>query len=602
MKKFTTLALALAVSASAMAHTMQEFKPMKAVDFNTVQVVEKSAQTSAKFNKVALGEETLSTKAFPAGVTPEIYYNDPSGAFYPYNTFAVNGQDGYILPTMILPAYTNLNWYNYTYYIDATTGQPTLAVDGNTWAWTYTDFNGGEATATTADLQTINQPYALKNYPEASYSLTANGEAAYVYSGNMPIFGGNGEFLPWFAELNGVTNLAYNGSVPYNMYAEDLVKIGGTGSFGLGANEAGSGWEAWGEFYAENYGTTDFRVEAVAQVFDAPAAPYAIKSVEVYANVEVKAGAEVRFVFFKNDADGNVTGEVIKDFTYKFPEAYSTSSSGYYYPLTVDFSSVDEFGFELDYQLIDCGMTMMITGYENNAAITYFDVPIVFFADEKPTATVNPSKAQAYCSFNYNGNTAATLLEFPYIFYVDATRTSFMVTNSLHMYVDVEYPYLMTYGNYTTGESIDPAAEHKVYLKPGESAEFGLLCFGTTEEILYSTADGSDMPEWLTVELVDQELSLEGLTSKGADVLAKFTLAEGLDDTEKSCDIVLSYKGQTQTFKIAQATTGIEGIAGDVKEGAVKYYNLQGVEVANPENGLYIVRRGNTVTKEMIVK
>lgn len=30
------------------------------------------------------------------------------------------------------------------------------------------------------------------------------------------------------------------------------------------------------------------------------------------------------------------------------------------------------------------------------------------------------------------------------------------------------------------------------------------------------------------------------------------------------------------------------------------YYNLQGVEVANPQNGLYIVKRGNTVTKQVI--
>ena len=34
--------------------------------------------------------------------------------------------------------------------------------------------------------------------------------------------------------------------------------------------------------------------------------------------------------------------------------------------------------------------------------------------------------------------------------------------------------------------------------------------------------------------------------------------------------------------------------------GPAVYYNLQGVEVANPENGIYIVRRGNKVTKEIV--
>lgn len=36
--------------------------------------------------------------------------------------------------------------------------------------------------------------------------------------------------------------------------------------------------------------------------------------------------------------------------------------------------------------------------------------------------------------------------------------------------------------------------------------------------------------------------------------------------------------------------------------GPAVYYNLQGVQVANPENGIYIVRRGNKVTKELIRK
>lgn len=32
-------------------------------------------------------------------------------------------------------------------------------------------------------------------------------------------------------------------------------------------------------------------------------------------------------------------------------------------------------------------------------------------------------------------------------------------------------------------------------------------------------------------------------------------------------------------------------------EGAVEYFNLQGVRVENPESGLYIRRQGNKVTK-----
>jgi hypothetical protein len=45
---------------------------------------------------------------------------------------------------------------------------------------------------------------------------------------------------------------------------------------------------------------------------------------------------------------------------------------------------------------------------------------------------------------------------------------------------------------------------------------------------------------------------------------------------------------------------GVEGIEADTFEGEATYYNLQGVKVANPENGLYIVKRGNKVSKEII--
>lgn len=48
-------------------------------------------------------------------------------------------------------------------------------------------------------------------------------------------------------------------------------------------------------------------------------------------------------------------------------------------------------------------------------------------------------------------------------------------------------------------------------------------------------------------------------------------------------------------------TTGVEDITVDGSSNAeVEYYDLQGVRVANPENGLYIRRQGNSVTKVLV--
>ena len=52
----------------------------------------------------------------------------------------------------------------------------------------------------------------------------------------------------------------------------------------------------------------------------------------------------------------------------------------------------------------------------------------------------------------------------------------------------------------------------------------------------------------------------------------------------------------------AEGSAGINDIVVDETEatGPAVYYNLQGVEVAYPENGIYIVLRGNKVTKEIV--
>lgn len=46
-------------------------------------------------------------------------------------------------------------------------------------------------------------------------------------------------------------------------------------------------------------------------------------------------------------------------------------------------------------------------------------------------------------------------------------------------------------------------------------------------------------------------------------------------------------------------TSGVKAVNVDANAPAV-YYNLQGVQVENPQNGLFIVKRGNKVTKEII--
>ncbi len=54
-------------------------------------------------------------------------------------------------------------------------------------------------------------------------------------------------------------------------------------------------------------------------------------------------------------------------------------------------------------------------------------------------------------------------------------------------------------------------------------------------------------------------------------------------------------------YAFSVTASGVEAIGADVDADVPAiYYNLQGVQVENPENGIYIVKRGNKVTKEYI--
>ena len=53
-------------------------------------------------------------------------------------------------------------------------------------------------------------------------------------------------------------------------------------------------------------------------------------------------------------------------------------------------------------------------------------------------------------------------------------------------------------------------------------------------------------------------------------------------------------------FAIQDVLSGIESVELEEVEAPVEYYNLQGVRVMNPENGLYIKRQGNKVTKVIL--
>ena len=124
---------------------------------------------------------------------------------------------------------------------------------------------------------------------------------------------------------------------------------------------------------------------------------------------------------------------------------------------------------------------------------------------------------------------------------------------------------------------------------------YGYLQFATT---LGNTAD-----DWDTV---NSGIRYGALTADEA-----ITSGEATSMTNDSGSDTQSWKAEANTYKVIvdiknctvtmtiDSTTGADSIDIDNNTPAV-YYNLQGVEVTNPENGIFIKKQGNKVTKVYI--
>lgn len=108
------------------------------------------------------------------------------------------------------------------------------------------------------------------------------------------------------------------------------------------------------------------------------------------------------------------------------------------------------------------------------------------------------------------------------------------------------------------------------------------------------TIESGSALEWHHVEI-----PFDNYTLKGTD---KITIRPGANQWPGGK--TAAYRFYLKNLKITTTTpisTGIAGIEAD-ENAPVEYYNLQGIRVAEPENGLYIVRQGNKVSKKFIRK
>lgn len=138
----------------------------------------------------------------------------------------------------------------------------------------------------------------------------------------------------------------------------------------------------------------------------------------------------------------------------------------------------------------------------------------------------------------------------------------------------------------------------EVTIQEGETLHYSTTCYSTKlgDEVIEETTPKTDTPATSGMPL-DEAVpgSVTGATTyyfyiPSGGVISFYT-TKG-PDTNKSDAISLSFTG---------AATGVEDIVADGENGAVEYFNMQGMRVVNPVAGsLLIKRQGNTVTKVLV--
>lgn len=204
--------------------------------------------------------------------------------------------------------------------------------------------------------------------------------------------------------------------------------------------------------------------------------------------------------------------------------------------------------------------------------------------------------------------------------------------NGINLYIqDVEAPYtgILVYGtlNYTYApgtilSGIKGSYENHyctIELK-AQASSFGE---GTPGDAPVITKVGL---ENITSDIQNLYVELEGVTVSDYDADNKsFTITDGKDDTiggynkfgvnvpadSKTYTIkgVVSYyqakdqdpKVQIYPIEFVDAT-GVDAIGVDINAADAEYYNLQGIRVAEPEQGIYIVRQGGKTAKVIVRK
>ena len=130
---------------------------------------------------------------------------------------------------------------------------------------------------------------------------------------------------------------------------------------------------------------------------------------------------------------------------------------------------------------------------------------------------------------------------------------------------------------------------------------------GLPEEIYFQNIEGMRVfNDGMSVEEAADEFADRKLTPSKYDAAKHVVILQNINfaTTENPFGTLMWNNVEDATYKFTiPETVGVDGIYNDADNVAKRYFNLQGVEVANPEAGqVIIVKEGNKVSKTVVRK
>lgn len=178
-----------------------------------------------------------------------------------------------------------------------------------------------------------------------------------------------------------------------------------------------------------------------------------------------------------------------------------------------------------------------------------------------------------------NGETSFWALPGSYSFVLDLDKHTFTITG--------EHTQLHVMGNYLTGFDEWKPNEKTAMTHDGKGV-YTISMGAVSKDHEFKIGDESWAANFSTA---NKEMEV----GQSYPLIYKHNDNMGVKDDAKNLELTADLKAGTLT--VQDVTTGVKEIE---VAGEVEYYNLQGVRVAAPEKGLYIVKKAGKVTKQMI--